>query len=611
MNISPSGMAAPLPAAEPDHGRNVFLAAQRLSANCFFNALLRETGCGTWYRRERRPLPNGVSAPAVCIPLATGKTELWLNVSYFSECGRHQFALPIVWRSGDGHCAQVDLAQAAQLVADEPGFFPGADRVSRAQFTRRVEASVDNMAQALRARSSDCEHLFAQPLTFVEAEQGLLCGHAIHPTPKSREPFTDEDAQRYAPEFGNHFSLTWLGVDAQFVRGASSAQLSQGAVTDRVREGDGVAPAPGGMVALPAHPWQWRRLRKDARLAALIAQGKIIELGCGAASWHATSSLRAVYSAQSPYMLKFSLSLRLTNSVRTLQPQEAARGLEVLKVRDTPAGREFTSRYPHFHILAEPAYLMLTDSEGEQIVESLVMFRENPFVGEKSRQACVLATLTQDHPQGAPCRAAQLILQLAQRQRLSPAAATRRWFAAFLDVVVEPLLIAQADFGMLFGAHQQNLILAFRDGIPVTGYFRDCQGTGYSQLGEQLLRPHLPDLARDGDNLIHEAQANRLFVYYLIVNSTFGLISALAAAELLTERELLCQLRDRLQLLWEGRRKDPSCLEYLLHDAEIWAKGNFQCALTGMNETTSADPFSIYHRLPNPLLIRQPHRSQG
>ncbi|WP_444929894.1 IucA/IucC family protein [Microbulbifer sp. SSSA002] len=581
--------------------RKVKFAGEKLSANCFFNALLRETDCGQWHEQSGALLPQGVRLPAVSVPLPATNSELWLNVTYRSECGRHQFDLPIVWQQNPAQSQTVSMADCAQLIAAEPAFFPGASEQSRKVFVERVQASVRNMTQALQARDEEMAHLFEGVLSFAESEQALLCGHSIHPTPKSREPFTDRDAERFAPEFGNSFALMWLGVDPQFLSGASGAQVSEEQLAALLGETDGAPQPPEGFVAVPAHPWQWQQLQSDQRIVQLLESGRIVELGAGSGDWRATSSLRAVYSADSPYMLKFSLSLRLTNSVRTLQPKEMVRGLEVLKVRDTPVGQEFARRYPNFQVLAEPAYLMLTDESGSPMIESLVMFRENPFVGEAAENTCLLATLTQDHPGTDDCRAAQLIGQLAQEQNISSIAASKRWFDAFLDAVIEPLLIAQADFGILFGAHQQNLIMRFEGALPVAGYFRDCQGSGYSRLGEELLKPYLPNLAENSVNVFDEEMANRLFVYYLIVNSCFGVISAIAAAGLVSERVLLNQFRDRLQFLYDGQRRDRSCLAYLLQSAQIWAKGNFQCAVIGMNETTSENPLSIYHSMDNPL----------
>lgn len=593
-------------------------AAERLSVNCFFNALLRETGVGTWIGDAQEAValtvPAETELPAVVIALEGSGERLWLSVRYRSRCGRHQFGLPLVLQNSEGGCEVVGLAQAAQLVAAEASFFPQAGEEPRRRFVERTGASVRNMALALVARAGDCAQIFGAPLDFIGAEQSLLCGHSIHPTPKSREPFSDADAERYAPEFANAFALQWLAVASHRLRGASGTDNSAQDFARQLWQDDRVASAgaapdslvpdgfvPDGFVPVPAHPWQWRQLQTDARVAELLHRGDIVEIGEGGHPWRATSSLRAVYGAHSTQMLKFSLSLRLTNSVRTLLPKEMARGLEVPRVRATPVGREFAQRYPDFAVLAEPAYLLLEDSRGKQIDESLVMFRENPFIGDAAKNTCLLAALTQDHPQGESCRAAQLIVRHACAQRIPLAEAAHLWFTHFLDAVIEPLLIAQADYGLLFGAHQQNLILAFDGELPRAGYFRDCQGSAYSNLGESLLKPYLPDLAVDSDNVIEEEMANRLFVYYLIVNSCFGLISALCAAELLPEEDLLAQLRERLQQLHDGPRRDRSCLRYLLSAEELWAKGNFQCAVIGMNETTSDNPLSIYHKMENPL----------
>ncbi|WP_237055051.1 IucA/IucC family protein [Microbulbifer sediminum] len=577
--------------------------AERLSANSFFNALLRESGAGRWYSGEDIEVPDPVSVPAVAIDLKESNARLWIGVRYRSLAGRHQFELPLLLERGCKRCEALSLAEVAVLVAREKKFFPEAAPDSRQEFVERTSASVRNMALALDARQGDLARIFLAPLDFADAEQALLSGHAMHPTPKSREPMTDEEAGLYAPEFGGDFPLQWLAVDPGLLGGKSGTSEPAEKLAYRLwrEEGNGQS-LPDGYIPFPAHPWQWHNLRRDARVGALLDSGGLVVLGHGGRPWRATSSLRAVYGEHSPFMLKFSLSLRLTNSLRTLLPKEMARGLEVPRVRSTPVGREFAARYPAFTVLAEPAYLLLRDVQGEPISESLVLFRENPFLGAGARNACVLATLTQDHPGQGHCRAAQMIQRRALALGLSRAEATREWFGRFLDVVIEPLMIAQADYGLLYGAHQQNLIIAFADDLPRAGFFRDCQGTAYSPLGKALLHPYLPGLATDSENLLDETMANRLFVYYLVVNSCFGLIGALGAAGLLQEAALLEQLRGRLQELARGPRRDPTCLDYLLTAGQLWAKGNFRCAMRGMNETTTDNPLAIYHQMDNPLL---------
>lgn len=589
------------------HGRQIIDdEAARLSVNCFFNALLRETDLASWHDAGSK-VPAAIQAPAVCITLPSSDTRLWLGVRYRSRCGRHQFRLPIVRSLAQGAAEPIDLTQAASEVAAEARIFPQAEPAGRAQFLERVRMSERNLALAIDARRDDLSALFSAPLSFVQAEQGLLVGHSIHPTPKSREPFSDRDAQRYAPEFAQAFALHWIGVRPQQLHGRSSLPHTTSALMQALAQRDGVrAPDSAEHVAVPMHPWQWQFLQADQRIQALRQSGDIISLGCGLPGWRATSSLRAVYAAHSPWMLKFSLSLRLTNSLRTLQPQEMARGLEVSRIRETPLGQAFSRRYPHFQVLAEPAYLMLNDGAGNALPQTLVMLRENPFRAATAENVCLLASLTQDHPGGAPCRAAQLVRQYAARQQISLISAAQHWFERFLDAVIEPLLIAQADYGWLYGAHQQNLVIDFDQELPCGGWFRDCQGSGFSQLGAQLLAPWLPQLGQDTANVIDDDMANRLFVYYLIVNSCFGLISALASDDLVDEDGLLAILRQRLIDLRQGPRRDRGCLNYLLDHSHLWAKGNFQCALIGLNETTSEDPLAIYHRLANPLQTTEP-----
>nr|QTX14889.1 N(2)-citryl-N(6)-acetyl-N(6)-hydroxylysine synthase, aerobactin biosynthesis protein IucA [Klebsiella pneumoniae] len=50
-------------------------------------------------------------------------------------------------------------------------------------------------------------------MNFGEAEQALLVGHAFHPAPKSHEPFNQQEAERYLPDFAPHFPLRWFAVN--------------------------------------------------------------------------------------------------------------------------------------------------------------------------------------------------------------------------------------------------------------------------------------------------------------------------------------------------------------------------------------------------------------
>ena len=71
----------------------------------------------------------------------------------------------------------------------------------------------------------DLRHRWANlrdaPLTFAEAEQALLVGHAFHPAPKSHEPFNETEARRYLPDFASRFPLRWFAVESELIAGES------------------------------------------------------------------------------------------------------------------------------------------------------------------------------------------------------------------------------------------------------------------------------------------------------------------------------------------------------------------------------------------------------
>ena len=594
-----AGTSGFTPADASTDPRNPTVAAERLSINAFFNALSRESDLVGWATP-----PGAGSTLALCVTLPSTGARIWAPVRYRSICGRHQFVGSLLLQAAGEPPRPVSLNIAAARIADEPRLFPDATVTARQAFSGRVDASVCNLADAIAARSTAMESLFEAPLNFAASEQALLAGHSVHPTPKSREPLTQVEARLYAPEFGGRFALRWLGVDRDCLIDAHGDVESATAMARAVHDSDvedDLPPVSENMVRIPAHPWQWQQLRDHPRVRDLLRSGRIIELGDGRPDWHATSSLRAIHASHSPYMLKCSMSLRLTNSLRTLQPGEMARGLEVPRIRRTPVGQAFEQRYPQFRVLAEPGYLMLRSADSEPIIESLVLFRDNPFRDARDRSIGLLATLTQDHPWDGDARVVHLVRQHIRSSGQSEADAAEHWFRRFCEVAIEPLVIAQADYGLLYGAHQQNLILGFDGGLPARCWFRDCQGSGYSALGAKLLRPFLPDLGDTTDNVIDDTMANRLFAYYLIVNSCFGLIGALGASGVITEARLLQVLRDHLASLRDGGREDSRWLDYVLDAPELWAKGNFQCALLGLNETTTADPLAIYHPLPNPL----------
>ncbi|ESX26193.1 IucA/IucC family C-terminal-domain containing protein [Mesorhizobium sp. LSJC264A00] len=180
------------------------------------------------------------------------------------------------------------------------------------------------------------------------------------------------------------------------------------------------------------------------------------------------------------------------------------------------------------------------------------------------------------------------------------------WFERFLHAAIEPFIVAFSEFGLLFGAHQQNLVVGLSGGWPNALYFRDCQGTGYVEEFLPRLREFVPEAGQAGDHVFPAEAAAKLFGYYLVVNGAFAAVAALAAAGLTNEDDLLAIFRRSLERLAATPMADRSCVDYLLNAPTLAAKGNFLIALRDINENTEVtDPLAGYVELPNPLHVRE------
>lgn len=552
------------------------------AASCFFNALLRET-------RAWRLDTTGHGEVAR-LPITEG--ELQLRLRHRSASGECRFQWPILWCKA-GASQAVDFATALEHILATPALVGPLDATARHTFRERVLESRANTRASLDDRD-DLAHLQNGPLTFAEAEQGLLAGHAFHPAPKSRAPFSEAEARAFCPEHRARFGLAWWAVAPPLAAGDSSRDITAANLALELLPANLATRLPPGFSALPMHPWQALQLRRQAWVQAQERRGQLVWLGNSAAEWLPTSSHRSLYAPRAPWMVKGSLSARLTNSLRLLSLKEVRRGLHLDRwMRELDVAR----RFPGFAVMQEPAWLGWLDAKGDVDPASLVVLRENLLLGAAETETVVLATLTQQ-PLG-PGRQTLLAARLrAKAQALGeplPQVA-RGWFGAFCERVLTPLFGLAVEDGIVLLAHQQNIVLRLDDGWPVGMFYRDCQGSG---VGDRFLERH-PQLAPP-ENHWPQATLRRYFLYYLLINSTFAVISALAADGLVDEALLLRDLSVHLEGLRTRLDGDLDCLDHALHAARLEVKGNFFCYLSGINEATLAEPARLYLPLDNPL----------
>ncbi|MFI2205880.1 IucA/IucC family protein [Streptomyces sp. NPDC020192] len=559
------------------------------------------------------------------LPLPASGTSLLVPVRYWSPTGWHRFGPPRLTHAPDS-APPVDAVTLAALLAREttgaPATPPAAPALAASgqgddgDLAARVADSLRRTATFIRDRR---EHPAEVPDLFLGAEQALLLGHPLHPTPKSREGLTESEARLYSPEVRGSFPLHWMAVSPSLLA-TDSAWTERGRPVPadhlaRRLAGPGL-PLPDGYAALPLHPWQARELCHRAPVAALLDSGLLRDLGPYGTAWHSTSSVRTVHRSGAPAMLKLSLGLRITNSRRENLRKELHRGVEVHRLLRTGLSQQWQAVHPGFDIVRDPAWLAVDDPGGRRVPGLDVMIRHNPFAPADD-VGCV-AGLVSPRPLAEPggtlsaqsgalpmrSRLAQLVARLAARTGRPVGAVAAEWFLRYLEQVVRPVLWLDGEAGIALEAHQQNtLLLLDRDGWPAGGRYRDNQGYYFRESRRAELDARLPGIGERSDTFVSDEVADERFAYYLAINNVLGLIGAFGSQRLADERLLLAAFRRFLTDLVSGSAAPRTSLPRRLLDSPVLrCKANLLTRLHGLDELVGpVDTQSVYVTITNPL----------
>ncbi len=425
---------------------------------------------------------------------------------------------------------------------------------------------------------------------YLDSEKKLLQGHPFHPWPKCKEGMSEAELEEFAPELGGALHLSWVHVPENRYAGNKPLDEYKKLVAP-LAAFDGVE-GKAGTYLVPFHPWQWQRIRelKAIEPSALALAGK------GKNRFDVLSSMRSYFHPESPYLLKSSLNVRLTNSVRHILETEARRGQDIERIL---RGAKVRDRIPNFDFLPEPFYVSLKDDSGRTSSDCIVQFRENFKADVDLGQTFLLSSLVEIHPRGQTSLALRMMEAQKPRHQGNLRLVRKHWFGAFLKNVIDPLLDLALQEGILLGAHMQNLLVRTQAGLPAGVIYRDFQGSGLTRKGFNRYHGLTPELTKDDGNILSVEETNKVFGYYLIVNTVFNTIAMLARSERAIELELLTQFRNFI--FTKNAASPHSFYHYLLAAPHLYQKGNMRCCLNGMNENTDRDPWSIYNKIPNPL----------
>ena len=541
-----------------------------------------------WVRETATPVPG--PGAALRLELASSAVTLDVPVYHHSPVGWHRFG-PARFAATGAHAGTAALAG---LLAGEAAARSGAEAAAGAELAARALQSRERAEVHLRARTGEPAEPVAQS-PFLEAEQALLLGHPFHPAPLSRPGASEAELRELSPELRGSFPLHWFAAHPSVAAtGAAPGTPDPAAVGRALAAGVDV---PTGWVAIPAHPWQARDVRHRRGVGDLLDAGLLRDLGPGGERWHPTSSVRTVFRADAPVMLKLSLGLRITNSRRENLRSELALGERAHRLLDA-LEPELRAAHPGFRVLRDPGWLAV-DPAGSGTESGLeVVLRENPFGGGE-RVAC-LAGLLAARP-GDRSRLAAILHAAAAAQGAAVPVLAARWVERFTDHVAAPVAWLHDACGIGLEAHAQNLLVALdADGFPCGGWYRDNQGYYVAASCADRAHAAVPGLEADGVRAVFDdALVSDRVAYYLGVNALLGLVGALGAEGLAAEEDLLAAVRRRLTAR-------PGALVARLLDAPtLPCKANLLTCADGRDELDGpVETQSLYVEVPNPLAGR-------
>ncbi|MCM3004300.1 IucA/IucC family protein [Priestia koreensis] len=581
---------------------NIQRAANHVTIQNLINCYIRETGKGQFIHREVLPIEQQSHIKtALLYKVTLANTILMFPVTYRSMTGRHLFG-PSCFYQCENHFYPLDYLTLLSLLKEEL-----QDR-GMDELYLRVILSYQNIYTFLTKRSSHLEIYYKRNKTFIEAEQSLLIGHQMHPTPKSRQGISLEEEEVFAPELQGRFALHYFYIHQQYIEERSAySQSAVQLIKKEVRFDPEVSESfkeaycqEDDYALIPMHPLQARHLLGQKEVTDLIHSGVLTYLGEVGTRYAATSSVRTVYREDAKYMYKFSIPVKITNSVRVNKRKELERGVEVSQLLQSELGDDLKRMYPSFSVINDPAYINIPLGNGESGFE--VMIRENPFRNGYEHDVFLIAGLCQDHIEGKKATLTKIIEHIASQECISAQKASKKWFVAYLQHFLYPLVWLYTKYGIALEAHQQNSVVKLNDqGYPRFVYYRDNQGYYFMESKAESLQGLLPSLNKHSDTICQDDVAKERFIYYVFFNHLYGLINAFGTQGLCGEEELLTILKQDCQtlMLWEDHTE---LMKTILTSSSLACKANLLTRVHDMDELVGdMATQSVYVKTNNPI----------
>lgn len=584
--------------------------ANRLAIQHFVNAYMQETDKGHLLNQnQQNPQQQAFSQglTLLSLPIHAIQAQCYFPLSYVSRVGRHRLAdLPEIIIHG-----QIKTLSPVSIVGLllEELVSESAVPLDASSLVEKWIQSRDALQQFLQNREHEFDDLVKAGQSFIETEQALILGHSMHPAPKSRTGFVHEDWLKFSPENKGLTQMHYWLVHQEYIAEGSAtheciSKELKTALQWYLSESDlNLLRTHTQYKLLPLHPWQARYLQSKPWFERLKQTGQLIDLGLRGWQFAPTTSIRTLASFNAPWMLKPSLSVMITNSIRVNLAKECHRGELTHRLWHSEFGQNILKQCPSLKAVNDPAWMALKIDD-EVVNESICIFRDQPF--HPQQQVTCIASLCQDHPTKPLNRFNALFAKIAKANHETDYSVIAfDWFSRFLEVSLQPLMYVYHRHGMAFESHQQNVLLELENHFPKNLWLRDNQGFYYIEEFATEILAALPDLKEKAFAVGPKDFVDERFSYYFFGNTLFGIINAIGATGYIAEEILLEHLKVFLQDQLQ-QYPDSTLLQGLLFNDTLPYKGNLLTRLHELDELIApVEHQSVYVQLPNPLFISQ------
>ena len=581
--------------------------AERASFQAFANAYLKEVDPGVWHTSSDWQLQSGLALEgkntyALELQLNGIGTTLVLSASYRSIVGRHVFTNCYRKLSNQWSWQALDFTSAIMMLIDniyakEGNQLSASD--NKIELLNRTLESLQIMQDYLSQRRDDPSLDYSD---YISSEQSLIFGHWLHPTPKSRQGIHAWQHKNYTPELRSKFQLHFFAVSRRLLKQKSLVEESVEQIINQIAEINS-NDIDVDKQLIPVHPLQAQWLLHQDYVRELQADGLIRDLGLMGKVFTPTSSVRTLYCSELDYMIKLSIPVKITNSLRRNMAHELEPGLNVGKLF---MQSKFGQRFPQFVLIEDPAFITVS-LPGMQESGFETIIRQNPFSDEESKTndpTLSIAALVQDPIlSGKQSKLAQQVYGLASQQNINLEQAALIWFNSYWRCAIEPAIRLYDSQGIGLEAHQQNSLLTISDNCPSRYFYRDNQGFYLSEKMRGQLLASVPELQNNPDLFYADDMIADRVGYYLFVNQLFSIIGRLGQDGLINEEQLLQLSYRKLCTLQSESMKGVGIafIDRLFSNPSIPCKGNLLTRVNDVDELEAEQELAVYTNIQNPF----------